>query len=142
VWYELRRLTKKVDQRGRMEVLPELVSLGAGFASGWFFERRASISARGQNEELIRQISVLRTSMSNVSGRKIVRPGSTQGRDLTSEVTQRAISTQDPEGRVDRASLIAHFVERGFGHGDVEAAIGSLCSAGIAKQEGSWLQIG
>jgi hypothetical protein len=125
-----------------MEVLSEVVSLAAGFASGWFFERRASKSARTQNAELIRQISVLRTSISNFGGRKPVIAELDRERDLSSEVTRRAIATQDPEGRVDRSALIAHFVEKGFPHGDIEDAIGSLCSAGIAKEEGSWLRIG
>jgi hypothetical protein len=38
--------------------------------------------------------------------------------------------------------LIAHFVEKGFGRSDIEAAIDSLCGAGIAREEGSWLRIG
>lgn len=125
-----------------MEVLSELVSLGAGFASGWFFERRASTAARTQNAELVRQISVLRASISNYDGRKPRMLDVAQEHDLSSEVTQRAIATQDPEGRVDRNALVAHFVGKGFGQRDIEAAIGSLCSAGIARQEGPWLQIG
>ena len=125
-----------------MEVLSELVSLGAGFTSGWFFERRASKSARIQNAELTRQISVLRTSiLSSGSGPMAELPRDRAG-DLAGEVTQRAISTQDPEGRVDRSALIAYFVGKGFRHGDIETAIASLCGSGVAKEEGAWLRIG
>ena len=124
-----------------MEVVPELISLGAGCITGWFFERRASREARLHNEDLIGQVSALKVTMLSRGGNLVVESEETPAGDLAANVTKRAIATQGPEGCVDRATLIAHFVGRGFARSDIETAIGSLCGAGIAREEGSWLRI-
>lgn len=122
-------------------LLSEIASLGVGVVTGLVFERRASKEARVNNEELKRQVSALKTTMLSLSGGKSsVEPLAGQG-DLAGQLTQRAISTQSPEGRVDRHALRAHFVAHGFAARDIDVAISSLCRAGVATEDGSWLQM-
>jgi hypothetical protein len=119
----------------------EVASLGVGVVTGFVFERRASREARVNNEELKRQVSALKTIMLSLSGRKAAVEPPVGQDDLAGQLTQRAISTQSPEGRVDRRALRAHFVERGFAARDIDAAISSMCKAGVAKEDGSWLRM-
>jgi uncharacterized protein YneF (UPF0154 family) len=131
-----------VGGHGLNGVLTEIVSLVAGVLTGFFFERRATNDARRYNEDLQRQVSVLKTSVFSLGGKSgEAAEDSPPSRDLAGLVTERAIATQDPAGRVNRRALIAHFLEREHAARDIEAAISSLCDTGIAHEDGQWLQM-
>lgn len=121
-------------------VLTEAVSLVAGLVTGFFFEHRAARSARRDKEELMRQVSALRTRVRSLGGVDAADP-QPPPRDLAGLVTEWAIAKQDSSGRVQRQAVVAHFLERGHAARDIEAAISSLCRAGITKEEGRWLQM-
>jgi hypothetical protein len=121
--------------------LVEIVSLIVGIVTGLIFERRATVTARRQNRELQRQVSVLKTSIFSMGAHEDGDESEPPPQDLAGLVTARAIATQDPAGRVNRRALFAHFVERGHRAGDIEAAVSSLCETGTAVEEGSWLQM-
>jgi hypothetical protein len=124
------------------EIVSLVIGVIAGGITGFFFERRATNNAKRYNEDLQRQVSVLKTSVFSLAGR----PGEAvedppPPQDLPSLVTERAIATQDPAGRVSRRALVAHFLEQGHSDRDIEAAISSLCETGIAREDGQWLQM-
>jgi len=119
----------------------EIVSLIVGVVTGLIFERRATMTARRHNEELQRQVSVLKTSIFSMGAQEEDDEIEPPPQDLAGLVTARAIATQDPAGRVSRRALVAHFVERGHRARDIEAALSSLCETGTAVEENSWLQI-
>jgi hypothetical protein len=122
-------------------LVTEVVALVAGVVTGLVFERRATRRAKRDNEDLARQVSVLKTSIFSLGGEP---PGTDEDphpRDLAGQVTERAVATQDAAGRVNRRALIAHFLEQGYAGRDVEAAIASLCETGIAEEDGPWLQM-
>lgn len=122
-------------------LLGEGISLIAGIATGFVFERRATSGIKESNEDLQRQISVLKTSVFSLSGKPAPKlPVDTEG-DLATMVTSRAIATQRPDGRVDRSALIAYFVERDHQAREVDTVISSICRAGLAHEEGRWLQM-
>lgn len=123
-------------------LLTELVSLIAGVITGFIFERRATKGVRQYNEDLQRQVSVLKTSVMSLGGKpNYASPTARPDVDLASLVTQRAIATQDSAGRVDRRALIAHFIEREYAAHDVDVVVASLCQTGIAEEDGPWLQM-
>ena len=120
------------------------IGLVGGLMTGFYFERRAVRQSKRDNEEFQRQISVLRTMLSNlgVQHQSVVGKPRTlvDDLDLASRVTARAQKMQDPSGRVHRPELIAYFVERGANPSDVEAVISSMSAVG-AKEEGQWLKL-
>ncbi len=122
-------------------LLAEFVSLLVGVITGFVFERRATNGAKRYNEDLLRQISVLKTSIFNLSGKPDGKQAALPAPDLAGLITQRAIATQDPAGRVDRRALIAHFVEHDYAPRDINEVISSLCQTGIAEEDGLWLQM-
>lgn len=121
-------------------LLGEAISLVAGVATGFVFERRATRGVKQSNKDLQRQISALKTSIASLGGH-IEAPVTRPTDDLATLVTKRAIATQSPDGRVDRRALIAHFVGCDFPAREVDAVISSICRAGIAEEEGFWLQM-
>jgi hypothetical protein len=122
-------------------LLTEILSLIAGVITGLVFERRATREVRKYNDELQRQVSVLKTSVMSLGGGPHRVPVGPLAEDLPSLVTKRAIATQGPTGRVDRRALIAHFIEREYAAPEIDAAVSSLCQAGVAREDGMWLQI-
>ena len=123
-------------------VVSQLIGLGIGLAggliTGFYFERRAV----RQNAELLRQISVLKTTMYSLGApAEVVNEEPTLAEDLASLVTAHARQTQDASGRVHRPDLIAHFVARGDDPRDIEAVISSMSAVGAAKEEGEWLRL-
>jgi hypothetical protein len=122
-----------------MTALSLVIGLAGGLITGFYFERRA----RHQNAELSRQLSVLKTRISNWGFQRDAAGKAAQAmvEDLTSLVTARALMTQNAEGRVDPRELIAYFVERGKDAKEVEDAISSMYNVGAAKEEGRWLQL-
>ncbi len=119
-----------------------VTGLIAGLVTGLFFERKAIKSAKGDKEDLMRQVSVLKTMINSIggnSGRAATGPPVPQ--DLAGLVTERAIATQDSAGRVQRRALVAHFLEQGRATRDIDAAISSLCKAGITREDDPWLQM-
>jgi hypothetical protein len=121
--------------------LTELLSLVAGIATGLIFERRSTKEAKLQNDELRRQVSVLRTSVLSIGGKHSLGVTRSSTTDLASLVTERAIATQDAEGRVDRGALVAYFVERDYSATDIDAVVAAFCQAGIAEEEGVWVRM-
>jgi hypothetical protein len=122
-------------------LLAEMLSLVAGFITGFVFERRATNRAREYNDDLQRQVSVLKTRVFSLSGKPPESPDAARVEDLAGLITERAIATQNPAGRVDRRALTAHFVEREYTPADVSAVISSLCQTGVAEEDGIWLQM-
>jgi uncharacterized protein YneF (UPF0154 family) len=122
-------------------VLTELASLIVGLVTGFFFERRATNRTRRENEGLMRQISVLKTSVFSLGGKPSEAEAGSPPRDLAGLVTERAMATQDPAGRVSRRALVAHLLEQGHADRDIEASISSLCETGVAREDGPWLQM-
>jgi hypothetical protein len=113
------------------------IGLAGGLITGFYFERRAV----RQNEDLVRQISVLKTTMYSLGAQAEVVDERTLYDDLASQVTARARQTQNASGLVRRPDLIAHFVARGDDPRDVEAVISSMSAVGAAKEEGEWLRL-
>jgi len=114
------------------------IGLAGGLITGFYFERRAV----RQNVELLRQISVLKTTMYSLGASgEVGNVEPTLADDLASLVTAHARQTQDASGRVHRPELIAHFVARGDDPSDVEAVISSMSAVGAAEEEGEWLRL-
>src|SRR4051794_13764811 len=119
-----------------------VIGLVSGLVTGYYFERRESIHTRAQNDEFRRQLSVLKTTLYSVAAPESApRDAFMRPPDIASAVTERALATQDPSGRVQRAALVTHFVGRGFGSTEVEAAIDSMCNSGAAQAQGKWVQL-
>ena len=121
-------------------VLTEIVSLAGGVVTGLALERRASRRTVKSNESLEQQVSALRTRIFTLNGRTDANPTS-DSEGLPERLTQRALTTQDAGGRVDTRALVAYFVEHAHTPDEVETVINSLCQAGIAREEGAWLQM-
>ncbi len=122
-------------------LLGESISLIAGVVTGFVFERRATRGVKESNEDLQNQISALRTGVLGLGIEPVARLKDRDEDDLAALVTKRAVATQDPGGRVDRSALVAHFVECDYLAREVDAVISSICRAGLAEEEGRWLQM-
>jgi hypothetical protein len=122
-------------------LLGETISLIAGVVTGFVFERRGTRGVKESNEDLRRQISALKTSMLGLGVERSPNRNGAGTEDLTSRMTKRAMATQGPEGRVSRSALVAHFIEHDYTTREIDAVISSMCRAGLAREEGHWLQM-
>lgn len=123
------------------ELVGEGISLVTGVITGFVFERRSTRGIKGTNEDLQRQISALKTGLLGLGIERSPMRDEEAREDLAALVTKRAMATQGPEGRVSRGALIAHFVEHDFTTREIDAVISSMCRAGLAQEEGHWLQM-
>jgi hypothetical protein len=124
---------------------PEIVSLVGGLVTGlvtgYIFERRSTKALAQQNKELRTEMGVLKATILSLGGEVDGEHELPVPDNLVSFVAARATATQDPTGRVNRAALVAHFLQQGYVVSDIEAAISSLCVGGTLKEDGSWLRI-
>ncbi len=123
------------------DLLNTVIGLVVGLLSGFFFERRATRSARAHAEELEQELSELRHSILSVGGslperrdRDVVPKG-----DLIAQVRQRALSVQNSEGRVSRSALTTYMLAQGHSAVEVDEAIHVWCVSGEAEEDGKWL---
>lgn len=136
------------------------IGLVLGLFTGFYFERRSTKEAQQQNAELEAQLATLkRESRQNTDELEAelakLRVGVyTVGADipqsnaaprhaesLNDAVLARARQIQDAEGRLSRTLLTSHFFALGHRSADVDDAIGELCEAGLAREDGKWLEV-
>lgn len=128
------------------EIISGAVSLVFGFATGWYFHRKATKvtletanAAREQNEKLRRDLRAIARGYRTPGALSAASPADVS--DLRTAVRARALATQDASGQVSRRDLIAYFVQRGPAAAEVEAALVDLASAGILREDGQWLRV-
>ena len=92
------------------ELISVVVGLLTGFGTGFFFERRATRSARRDNEQLRRDLQALRDTVVSLGGNLDQVVPTKPVSDLLEAVRGRVLATQDASGRVRRQEVIAHTV--------------------------------
>ncbi len=118
-----------------------ICALVVGLATGVFFERRATKAARRQAAELQAELTAVRHSIYSVGRGETTKATTEMGTDLAQAVKDRAIAMQDASGRVNRAQLIALFVESGWKDDAVADAIDQMRATGEARIDGRWLEM-
>lgn len=113
-----------------------------GLLTGFYFERRTTITIRRHNAELERELGSLRSSIYTVGAVDSGPPRSPTSEDsLKTSVHSRARLTQGADGRTSRTQLTSHFFALGHRVQDVDSAISALCDSGKLRAEGKWLVV-
>ena len=122
------------------EFLNVLAGLVIGIATGFYFERRATVAARNENERLRKELSSLRHSVYNMGNSKppVEAP---EASPLAEIVASRARATQGPEGKVLRSKIASYFVAQGYSSKEVAQAIEQCIRDQSVRREGKWLVI-
>lgn len=119
------------------------LGLVLGLVTGFYFERRATLSAQAQTEDLRRQLREMRESIYSVGG------------TVPAEQAQHAIPTpsaaeeiyrwvsqvQDPSGKVPRERVTARFRGSGMRREEIDAALSVLISEGRLRLDDANLEV-
>jgi hypothetical protein len=108
-----------------------------GFASGFYFERRANKRDQQVSEELDKIETNVRYGFSGPP-EPLTEP---QMQSLAQGVYERARRTQNENGLVDREELVAYFKREGHCQDNVNAAIASLRESGQLHEHGDWVKL-
>src|SRR4051812_11720053 len=115
-----------------VQIANAVIAALVGVICGLFFERRATRDARRRNAELEAELSVLRHSVLTMgapaaSGERPLEPV-----DLVEAVRQRALTTQNSEGRVQRSAVRTYFIALGHQATAIDDAVAQICADGLA----------
>jgi len=119
------------------------IGLVLGLITGWYFERRATLSAKAQAEDLRNQLRELRESIYSV-GAKVPAERPKQASISSShadQIYQWAGQVQDASGKVPRANVALKFMTTGLRRKEVNDAIDLLITQGRFKPDGEHLEV-
>lgn len=125
------------------DLLNAFVGLVVGLATGFYFERRATKSARLEAASLARELKVLRESvytMRTPPPEVIGRRGPTSMPDER-ELEEWVRSHQNAAGSVSKERLFSHFLREGCSPGDVSHLLSKLAAEGIIRLNDKWIEI-
>lgn len=121
-----------------VELINLAVGLIVGLATGFYFERRNARDARVAKQELQDQLARLRSTVLSMGATQTVTK-ERQLTDIESALLNRALSTQDPSGRVRRSELVAYLMEEGFSRSQIDEAMVRLVESGLAREDEPWM---
>jgi uncharacterized protein YneF (UPF0154 family) len=119
-----------------------VVGMLAGLLTGYFFERRATKAAEGENARLRAELSALRESVYTVGADRHHRTQyDHHPLELPEELKTWLHSRQDAEGKVALSRTVAEFMTRGFSQHEVHEALSGLCASGSIERQSSWVRL-
>lgn len=122
------------------EAINVLAGLVIGVVTGFFFERRATLAARKENEKLKSELAALKDSVYNMRSVEPEKRQKTMS-ELESLLQKRAREIQDADGKILLSRLVSDFVCKGFSSSEVRAAIDVCQKSGTLKKDGKWLRV-
>lgn len=122
--------------------LNALVGLALGLVTGFYFERRATKSARLEAANLARQLAELREGIYTVGALQPPTGRVTRAFELNeAEVQEWIHGHQNASGVVARQQLFEHFLMEGCSATDVSKILSKLVAGNTIQIDGEWIGV-
>jgi hypothetical protein len=124
------------------ELVNILLGLTVGLATGFFFERRATQSARREAARLAHQLTSLRESLYTVAAASPRAVPTTVEHPLDEDTVHNWLgSHQNGAGRVSEHRLLDHFIQQGYSAAGVTDIISDLERSGKVRVFDKWIEL-